>query len=131
MPEERIPKQVSYGQLSSGQRSRGRTLLRYRDKLKDNFQACCMEISIVKAQDSDLRVAGLAMMESSDSRKLASPPSKKNVDNVKRARQHGLSYSSPVISVDGCAALELDLHHTSVLTDEIRRSRRLIPLVRY
>ena len=51
MPDERIPKRVFYGQLSSGQRSRGRPLLRYKDRLKDSLKACRMEISIDMAQD--------------------------------------------------------------------------------
>ena len=68
------------------------------------------------------------MKESSDSRKLVSPTSKKNVVNGKHLKQRDLQGSSPAISVEKNAALELDLYHTYVPTDdEIRRPRWLSP----
>ncbi len=76
----------------------------------------------------DLHGVELAMRELSDLRKLASPTSKKSVKNVKYLVQHGLRDSSPVISVEKYASLELDLYHTSVPTDdEIHRPRWLSP----
>ena len=37
MEDDRIPKQLMYGELNSGQRNVGRPLLRFRDKLKMNL----------------------------------------------------------------------------------------------
>ena len=89
MLDEWIPKQVFYSQLSSGQRSRGHPLLRYKDRLKDNLKACHMEISIIKAQDRPVWHQachdGVKQFEEARTSNL-----EKSVDNIKHARQNGL-----------------------------------------
>ena len=127
MPDERIPKRVFYGQLSSGQRSRGRPLLRYKDRLKDSLKACRMEISIEMAQDRPAwRRACHEGVERFEKARISNL--EENVVNGKHLKQRDLQGSSPAISVEKNAALELDLYHTYVPTDdEIRRPRWLSP----
>ena len=40
MPEYRLPKQVFFGELSTGNRSRGRPIQRYKDTLKAALKKC-------------------------------------------------------------------------------------------
>ena len=53
MPDNRLPKAVFYGQLASGERSRGRPLKRYKDCLKANLLDCRIDPSTWESSASD------------------------------------------------------------------------------
>lgn len=55
MDDDRIPKQLLYGQLDRGRRNVGRPWLRYKDKIKSNLQVLNIEYNNIELTAKDRR----------------------------------------------------------------------------
>ena len=84
MDEDRLPKQLLYGELAEGRRSAGGQLRRYKDIAKRTLKACHMQPECLEGQASDrqqwrtLTRAGLALFDEDRTRWL----------NERRERRH-------------------------------------------
>ena len=53
MEDGRLPKDIFFGQLAKGTRSKGRPMLRYKDVIKSDLKSCNLDVENLHALTSD------------------------------------------------------------------------------
>ena len=96
MSDERIPKHLLFGELTTGTRSVGRPLLRWKDSLKDTLK----QANISTTQWQDTATDRSTWRRSVHDGLMVSDNSRRERDATKRARRHAARNATSTSSQD-------------------------------